>query len=86
MQEMNLNKTFFEWYIIQPKNFKVKLIFLRDNQPSHSVKYFIGNRLKDTLLMKWPPVSPDINPIENLCSIIKSDVHENGKQYFCEAI
>ena len=32
-------------------------------------------------LMVWPPNSPDLNPIENLWSIIKRQVYANGKQY-----
>ena len=31
--------------------------------------------------MVWPPNSPDLNPIENLWSIIKRHVYTNGKQY-----
>ena len=31
--------------------------------------------------MVWPAVSPDLNPIENLWSIIKKDLYKEGKQY-----
>ena len=31
--------------------------------------------------MQWPAVSPDINPIENVWGIIKSDLYSCGKQY-----
>ena len=31
--------------------------------------------------MVWPPASPDVNPIENLWSIVKRKLHEAGKQY-----
>ena len=30
---------------------------------------------------KWPARSPDLNPIENLWSILSSLVYANGKQY-----
>ncbi|MGL6081657.1 MAG: hypothetical protein ACRC4N_04045, partial [Gammaproteobacteria bacterium] len=32
-------------------------------------------------LMTWPPCSPDLNPIENLWSIIKCEIYKEGKQY-----
>ena len=31
--------------------------------------------------MEWPPNSPDLNPIENMWSIIKRKVYANGKQF-----
>jgi hypothetical protein len=31
--------------------------------------------------MTWPPCSPDLNPIENLWSIIKCGIYKEGKQY-----
>ena len=32
-------------------------------------------------LMVWPPSSPDLNPIENLWSIIKQKIYEGGRQF-----
>ena len=37
--------------------------------------------IKDSKLMVWPPYSFELNPIENLWSIIKQEVHVCGKQY-----
>ena len=37
--------------------------------------------IKDDKLMIWPPCSLDLNPIENLWSIIKQEVYVAGKQY-----
>ena len=31
--------------------------------------------------MDWPPQSPDLSPIENMWSIIKRKVYENGRQF-----
>ena len=31
--------------------------------------------------MDWPPQSSDLNPIENLWSIIKRKVYKNGHQF-----
>lgn len=32
--------------------------------------------------MEYPPASRDINPVENPCSIIKSDANYNEKLYW----
>ena len=39
----------------------------------------------------WPPCSLDLNPIENLCSILKRRVYQDGRQFssrvaLCNAI
>ena len=31
--------------------------------------------------MEWPACSPDLNPIENLWSVLKQTIYANGKQY-----
>ena len=36
---------------------------------------------KNKTMMIWPPNSPDLNPIENLWSIVEQRVYANGKQY-----
>ncbi|MGL5955124.1 MAG: transposase [Brevinema sp.] len=61
------------------------MIFIQDNAPSHMSKYstewLARKGLKEEKLMTWPPCSPDLNPIENLWSIIKCEIYKGGKQY-----
>ena len=62
-----------------------KIIFMHDNAPSHAAKattqFLHSLGFVNETLMVWPPNSPDLNPIENLWSIIKLHVYANGKQY-----
>ncbi|KAL6477128.1 hypothetical protein MHYP_G00156270 [Metynnis hypsauchen] len=37
--------------------------------------------IKGDKLMVWPPCSPDLNPTENLWSIIKRSVYDGGRQF-----
>ena len=59
---------------------------MQDNASSHASKYsrawFNNNGIDGSKLMTWPPINPDLNPIEMLWSLIKRAVHENGKQYW----
>lgn len=61
------------------------MIFMQDNAPSHTSKYSTAwlarKGIKEENLMIWPPCSPDLNPIENLWSIIKCAIYKEGKQY-----
>lgn len=55
------------------KNFdKEMYTFQQDNSPIHTSKiakeYFSGANIN---ILEWPPYSPDLNPIENLWSVIK---------------
>ncbi|CAI5674837.1 unnamed protein product [Oreochromis niloticus] len=59
----------------------------RSSPASESVPSFLPSRSTPIInhggekLMTWPPCSPDLNPIENLWSIIKCEIYKEGKQY-----
>ena len=59
-----------------------RLLFQQDNAPIHildSTKaWFQANNIG---VLKWPPKSPDMNPVENLWGILVRKIYENGKQY-----
>lgn len=56
--------------------------FQQDNASIHSAKFtkqFFAS--KNVPLLEWPAVSPDLNPVENLWSILSQQVYKNGRQF-----
>ena len=60
-----------------------KFIWQQDNAPCHvskSTLEFLNEENVKT--MKWPANSPDLNPIENLWSVVSYKVYKTQKVYF----
>ncbi|KAL6456377.1 hypothetical protein MHYP_G00349200 [Metynnis hypsauchen] len=80
-----LTDHFLPWYKKKNRAFRSKSIFMHDNAPSHAAKNtsvsLAAMGIKREKLMVWPPSSPDLNPIENLWSIIKQKIYESGRQF-----
>lgn len=61
-------------------------LFQQDNATIHvssaSKSWFEVNFVK---LLDWPSRSPDLNPMENMWSILCHEIYKNGKQYDCKS-
>ncbi|GBO06314.1 Transposable element Tc3 transposase [Araneus ventricosus] len=54
-----------------------------DNAPTHTssaTKNYLNS--KNVTVLEWPPMSPDLNPIENVWGIMSRKVYENGGQFY----
>ena len=80
-----LDRTFFKWYTCQSRSFKSKCVFMHDNAPSHpanATRQFLEQKgISGKKLMIWPPASPDLNPTEDLWTIVKKKIYVGGRQY-----
>jgi transposase len=80
-----LKEFLLPWYKKKSLSFRKKMIFMHDNAPSHSacltLDFLKKLLIKNATIMEWPPCSPDLNPIENLWSIIKRKIYANAKQF-----
>ncbi|GBO38382.1 Transposable element Tc3 transposase [Araneus ventricosus] len=57
--------------------------YQHDNAPSHTssaTKNCLNS--KNVTVLEWPPMSPDLNPIENVWGIMSRKVYENGGQFY----
>ena len=60
-------------------------VFMHDDVPFHSARatqaFLASLGIQEKKSMTWPLSSPDLNPIENLWSIIKQDIYADGRQF-----
>ncbi len=70
------------------------MYFQQDNAPCHKAQlisdWFLEHDSEFTLL-KWPPQSPDLNPIEHLWDVVEWEIHimdvqPTNLQQLCEAL
>ncbi len=65
--------------------------FHQDNVPSHNHIRLVSRKENELTLLKWPPQSLDLNPIEHLWDVVERqirfmDVQPTNLQQLCDAI
>ena len=80
-----LRESLVPWLDDIPLSLLRDFVFMHDNAPSHSARathaFLASLGIQGDKLMRWPPCSPDLNPIENFWAIIKRDVYADGRQF-----
>lgn len=65
--------------------FHDKIIFMHDDASSHAAKNTSASmaafRTKGEKVVVWPPSSPDLNPIDNIWSIIMPKIYERERRF-----
>ncbi|GBL75985.1 Transposable element Tc3 transposase [Araneus ventricosus] len=47
---------------------------------SNATKNYINS--KSVTVLEWPPMTPDLNPIENVSGIMSRKIYKNGGQFY----
>ena len=56
-------------------------IFMQDHAPCHKAKTVLSFLVEERIaIMKWPPQSPDMNPLENVWKIIGEKAQNRNPQ------
>ena len=56
------------------------IMLLLTRQDLHTREFFASKRINEDRLIKWPPSSPDLNYIENLWCLVKTEIYQGCKK------
>ncbi len=62
------------------------MYFQQDNAPCHKAQIISDEHDNEFTLLKWPPLSPDLNPIEHLWDVVEREIHIMDLLQLCNAI